>query len=158
MLIAGGGVAGLEAALALQALAGDRVELELLSPADRFSYKPMLVAEPFGSGAATDFELAPILEAAAARHRRGALAEVEADERIAVTAEGERIGYEVLLVALGAQPSGGRSGSAQLRRQGGASAGSQSCSPHSVVAGPDGLRSWSHRRPPGRSPPTSWPC
>ena len=104
MLIAGGGVAGLEAALALRALAGDRVELELLSPADRFTYKPMLVAEPFGSGGATDFELAPILEAADARHRRGALAEVEVDDRIAVTAEGERIGYGVLLVALGAQP------------------------------------------------------
>ena len=50
VLIAGGGVAGLEGALALRALAGDLVSLELLSPTDRFIYKPMLVAEPFGGG------------------------------------------------------------------------------------------------------------
>ncbi len=103
MLIAGGGVAGLEAALALRALAGDLVELELLSPADRFTYKPMLVAEPFGSGAGTDFDLVQILEDADARHRRDALARVEADDRTVFTEGGERVGYGALLLALGAR-------------------------------------------------------
>ena len=103
VLIAGGGVAGLEAALALRALAGESVELELLSPAERFTYKPMLVAEPFGSGAGTDFDLARILRDTNAHHRRDSLAGVEADNRIAVTEGGERIGYEALLVALGAR-------------------------------------------------------
>jgi sulfide:quinone oxidoreductase len=50
VVIAGGGVAGLEAMLALRELAGDRVDIELLSPSDEFVYRPMLVAEPFGSG------------------------------------------------------------------------------------------------------------
>lgn len=103
VLIAGGGVAGLEAALALRTLAGDLIKLEVLSPADRFIYKPMLVAEPFGSGADTSLDLAPILAEADAGHRRSALAGVELDNRIAITDAGERIGYEALLVALGAR-------------------------------------------------------
>ena len=103
MLIAGAGVAGLEAALALRALAGDLVDLEVLSPADRFTYKPMLVAEPFGNGADTGLDLAPILAEADAHHRRGALAGVETDNRIAITDAGDRVGYEALLVALGAR-------------------------------------------------------
>ena len=82
MLIAGGGVAGLEAALALRALAGDLVDLEVLSPADRFTYKPMLVAEPFGIGADTGLDLAPILAEADARHRGGALAGVETGRHV----------------------------------------------------------------------------
>ncbi len=104
VLIAGGGVAGLEAALALRALAGDLVEVELLSPSHRFIYKPMLVAEPFGSGPETDLDLGPVLAEAGARHRLGALAQVETDARVALTDQGERIEYDALLVALGAQP------------------------------------------------------
>ena len=50
VLIAGGGVAGLEALLALNATAGDRVRLTLISPAADFSYRPLAVAEPFSLG------------------------------------------------------------------------------------------------------------
>ena len=58
VLIAGGGVAGLEALLALRDLAGDRVELTLLSPETEFVYRPMAVAEPFGRGRADRHPLA----------------------------------------------------------------------------------------------------
>jgi sulfide:quinone oxidoreductase len=47
VLVAGGGVAGLEALLALRDLAGERVELTLLSPEAEFVYRPMAVAEPW---------------------------------------------------------------------------------------------------------------
>jgi sulfide:quinone oxidoreductase len=47
VLIAGGGVAALEAVLALEALAGARVRMELLTPADEFVFRPLLVGEPF---------------------------------------------------------------------------------------------------------------
>ena len=50
VLVAGAGVAGLEAVLALQALAGDRVEIELLAPERHFTYRPLAVAEPFRAG------------------------------------------------------------------------------------------------------------
>jgi sulfide:quinone oxidoreductase len=47
VLVAGGGVAGREGLLALRDIAGDRVELTLLSPEEEFVYRPMAVAEPW---------------------------------------------------------------------------------------------------------------
>src|SRR5215217_7395413 len=52
VVIAGGGVAGLEALLGVRAMAGDRVELTLIAPKADFSYRPMAVAEPFALGRA----------------------------------------------------------------------------------------------------------
>ena len=52
VVIAGGGVAGVEALLALSALAEGLVDVELVSPTDEFVYRPLLVAEPFGAAAA----------------------------------------------------------------------------------------------------------
>ena len=46
VVIGGGGVAGLEALLALHALAGDRVQLTLVAPDPDFAYRPLAVAEP----------------------------------------------------------------------------------------------------------------
>jgi len=42
VLIAGGGVAGLETLLALRALAGDLVDLELLAPEPALWYRPLV--------------------------------------------------------------------------------------------------------------------
>jgi sulfide:quinone oxidoreductase len=50
ILIAGGGVAALEALLALHELVGRRVRLELLAPGMEFLNRPASVAEPFGLG------------------------------------------------------------------------------------------------------------
>ena len=50
VVIAGGGVAGLEALLALQDLAGDRASLTLVAPQPDFLYRPLLVEEPFDLG------------------------------------------------------------------------------------------------------------
>ena len=55
VLIAGAGVAGLEAALALRALAEDRVSVELVSPDPDFVYRPLAVAAPFRIGEARRF-------------------------------------------------------------------------------------------------------
>ena len=44
VLIAGGGVAALEAALALRDLAADLVSIELLAPEHHFWYRPLAVA------------------------------------------------------------------------------------------------------------------
>ena len=49
VLVAGGGVAALEAALALRA-ADERLSVELLAPEPHFWYRPAAVAEPFGLG------------------------------------------------------------------------------------------------------------
>jgi NADH dehydrogenase FAD-containing subunit len=57
--IVGGGVAGVEALLALRDLAGDRAQLTLIAPEPDFVYKPLLVEEPFGLGPAKQYSRWP---------------------------------------------------------------------------------------------------
>lgn len=104
VLVAGGGVAGLEATLALGELAGDLVEVELLSPGEEFVYRPMLVAEPFGTARALRVEIDAILGDARVEHRRDALAAVDPAARQVTTTGGQTIDYDALLIALGARP------------------------------------------------------
>src|SRR5215213_3835490 len=47
VVIAGGGIAGLEALMALRDLGGDRLALTLVAPDPEFTYKPFTVEEPF---------------------------------------------------------------------------------------------------------------
>lgn len=60
VVIVGGGVAALEAALALRGLAEDRVGVELLAPEPHFWYRPLAVAEPFELGEVRHFELSKL--------------------------------------------------------------------------------------------------
>jgi sulfide:quinone oxidoreductase len=103
VLIAGGGVAGLEALLALRDLAGDRVEVAVLAPEREFVYRPMSVAEPFARGRAERRDLDQIVRDAGGRLEQGALAEVDAAGHTAITQEGERLEYDALLIAIGAR-------------------------------------------------------
>ena len=64
IVIAGGGVSAVEAALALRALAEDRLEIELLGPEPHFWYRPLSVAEPFELGEAHRYELGALASAA----------------------------------------------------------------------------------------------
>jgi sulfide:quinone oxidoreductase len=102
VLVAGGGVAGLETLLALRDLAGDRTERTLLTPEAEFVYRPMAVAEPFGRGRAQRHRLDIIADDLGAGLIRGALAEVDGQTRTALTNTGERLHYDALVVAIGA--------------------------------------------------------
>ena len=102
VLIAGGGVAGLEALLALRDMAGDRVDLALLAPEAEFVYRPMAVAEPFGRGRADRHPLADIASEFGAELIPSRLVEVDAAGRAAVTEAGQHVSYDALLVAVGA--------------------------------------------------------
>jgi sulfide:quinone oxidoreductase len=104
VLIAGGGVAALEAALALHALAEDRVRVELLAPEPHFWYRPVAVAEPFGLGEVRHFELARLAADAGASFTPGALVSVDAARRLAYTSPGGAVPYTALLIACGAVP------------------------------------------------------
>jgi sulfide:quinone oxidoreductase len=104
VLVVGGGVAALEALLALRALAGDLVDLELLAPETRFFYRPQAPLEPFGGGRVASFELGEITRIVGAELTLGELASVEPENRIARTGHGMEIRYEVLLLATGAAP------------------------------------------------------
>ena len=50
VVIAGGGVAGLETLMALHGLTGDRAELTLVAPQDEFVYGLLGAEEPFEAG------------------------------------------------------------------------------------------------------------
>jgi sulfide:quinone oxidoreductase len=101
VLIAGAGVAALEATLALRAEAADRVDIELLAPDTEFVYRPMAVAEPFSQGDVRRFPLARLAELAGARLTPGTLERVDLDRRRVETADGRALEFDVLLVALG---------------------------------------------------------
>jgi sulfide:quinone oxidoreductase len=104
ILIAGGGVAALEAALALRALAGDRLTVTLLARDRHFTYRPLSVGEPFGLGHATRYELDAIGADRGFAVVRGTLAAVNADAHRVVTPDGDQFSYDRLLLALGARP------------------------------------------------------
>ncbi len=104
VLIAGGGVAALEATLALRALAEDRLSIELVAPESDFTYRPLAVAEPFRVGEVRRFPLRPLVEAAGAGLRDGCVARVDPDRHSVRTEDGAELAYDVLLLALGALP------------------------------------------------------
>ena len=103
VLVAGGGVAGLEALLALRDMAGNRVDLTLLCPQDDFVYRPLAVAEAFALGHAHRYPLKQLTDGLGVKLVRGALDRVDADQRIVMTADGEPLGYDALLIATGAR-------------------------------------------------------
>jgi sulfide:quinone oxidoreductase len=104
VLIAGAGVAGLETALALHALAPGLVGVELLAPEREFVYRPLSVAEPFGLAGVKRFDIDQIAaEAGATVHARH-LTGIDSDRHVALTNSGDAFDYDVAVIATGARP------------------------------------------------------
>jgi sulfide:quinone oxidoreductase len=104
IVIAGGGVAALEALIGLRELAGDRPRVTLLAPDSHFVYRPMSVAEPFCLGHAARHPLAAIASEFGATVVRDSLAAVDPEARTLTTGTGDTLEYDSLLVAVGARP------------------------------------------------------
>lgn len=102
VVIAGGGVAGLEAALALRDLAGERVALRLLTPAPEFVYRPMAVQEPFAFAPARRYPLKEIAEDLEADLVTDGLERVDAAARTVYALRGGSLRYDALILGLGA--------------------------------------------------------
>ena len=103
VVVAGGGVAALEATLALRTLAESRVSIELIAPEPAFVYRPLSVGDPFLVAETRRFPLAPLVDSAGGALRAGRVAAVDPGERFVETDGGERVPYDALLVALGAR-------------------------------------------------------
>ena len=71
VVIAGGGVAALEGVLALRAVAGAAVTVEVLAAEQDFVYAPLSVAVPFLAGEVRRFPLGELVAAAGGIHRPG---------------------------------------------------------------------------------------
>ncbi len=104
VLIVGGGVAGVEAALALTAMAGDRVELTLVSDRTRFVLRPQLLGEPWGAPAVRA-ELADLAKQLGMGLRQSTVVSVDTDARLARLGDGSHLPYDELLVTVGARAS-----------------------------------------------------
>jgi sulfide:quinone oxidoreductase len=104
VLIAGGGVAGLETLLALRALAGDRVDIMLLAPELKFVNRSMAVDQPFRVQRGRGLRLEDTAAELGARWRHGALDRVQPDRHRVVTRDGDELRYDRLVLALGARP------------------------------------------------------
>jgi sulfide:quinone oxidoreductase len=102
VVVAGGGVAGLEALLALHALAGDRVELTLVSPTPDFIYRPLAVAEPFCLGHQRRTPLAEATRATGAAFVQAPLISVDAAAKTVELGDGQVLAYDALVLATGA--------------------------------------------------------
>jgi sulfide:quinone oxidoreductase len=103
VLIAGGGVAALEGALALRDLAADRVTVRLISASPEFSYRPMSVQEPFSFGGAERYPLADIASDIGVEIVEDRVESVEPASRSIHTASGADHSYDALLLAPGSR-------------------------------------------------------
>jgi sulfide:quinone oxidoreductase len=103
VLIAGGGVASIEAALALCDLAGDRVEVAIFSPRRDFVYRPYAVGEPYGTAHVSRYDLEHLASLCGASFHLDSIASVEADASQVTTHDGEKLPYDYLVIASGTQ-------------------------------------------------------
>jgi sulfide:quinone oxidoreductase len=102
VVIVGGGVAGLETALALRELAGDRVTMTILAPEPEFVYRPLRVREPFAGPNANHYSLADIASDIGVELKQDAFSWLDDEQRIVHTEAGEQISYDALMLAMGA--------------------------------------------------------
>jgi sulfide:quinone oxidoreductase len=101
VLIAGGGVAALEAALALRELAGERLAVELCAPRGDFVYRPFAVGEPYGTASILRYDLEALAARIGVSFRLDGIFSVDAASGVATVRDGEQIPYDYLLVASG---------------------------------------------------------
>ena len=101
VVIAGGGVAALEALLALRSTAPAHVEVHLVSPQDTFSYAALSVAEPFGLAERHPIDVRALVREQNAVFHQDALESVDPKRRTVHLRSGARLAYDALLLAMG---------------------------------------------------------
>jgi sulfide:quinone oxidoreductase len=103
IVIAGGGVAALEALLALRSDAHDLADVTLVADTDSFAYRSLQVGEAFGTDHPRRYPLASLIDGAGARFIQASIASINVGARELRLRDGSRIPYDALLLALGAR-------------------------------------------------------
>jgi sulfide:quinone oxidoreductase len=102
VLVVGGGVAALETAAGLRALAGSRVETTLVTPATRFQPRALSVNAPFGGRPPYSVSLTELARRISFGLRHGELDRVDPEEHAVRLRDGERLDYDLLVLCTGA--------------------------------------------------------
>src|SRR5690242_15364600 len=103
VVLAGGGVAALEAMLALRGAARDLVDVTLVANTDTFAYRSLEVGEAFGVGRPHRYPLAALVAGVGGRFVQESIASVRVGARELLLADGDRLPFDALLLALGAR-------------------------------------------------------
>jgi sulfide:quinone oxidoreductase len=103
VVIAGAGLAGLEAVCALHAMAAERVSVTVVAPESEFVLWPLALYSSFQGEEVRSYALAPLLAQAGADHVADAFRWLDAPNRVVHTRGGAEIGYDAFLLALGAR-------------------------------------------------------
>jgi len=118
VVIAGGGVAALEALMALRELAEERVSLELVTPTPEFAYRPLAVAEPFGLGEARRYDVVRMAADHGAAVHIGSVKSIDTAAHHVLTGDGQSLAYDLALIAIGARAATAIPGSVTLQGPG----------------------------------------
>jgi sulfide:quinone oxidoreductase len=103
-VVVGGGVAGLETLVALNALAGDRVSATLVAPDETFALRALDVFEPFGVGRARSYDLAELTGDLGVAFARDRVGRVDGAGQRVTLRSGVELPYDALVLAVGAVP------------------------------------------------------
>lgn len=102
VVIVGGGVAALEAVLALQALAETYVHVTVIAPEREFTPRALDIARPFAGAQAKHLDLERFMTEHGGRFRRTAVVSVDAERRTLSCTTGPDERYDALVIAVGA--------------------------------------------------------
>lgn len=117
MVIAGGGFAALETALALRALAKERVQLTLVSPTTVFAYRPAATSEAFSTEPFSRYDIGEMAADLEVSHYRSALELIAPQRQWLRLESGITLDYDFLVLAVGARARLGIPGATTFRDQ-----------------------------------------
>jgi len=103
VVIAGGGIAGLETLMALRDLGGARLALTLVAPDPEFTYKPFTVEEPFSFKPADRLALEPIVREFGATFVQDGLTGVDPARHVISLGGGSEVAYDSAVICVGAR-------------------------------------------------------
>lgn len=103
VVVAGGGIAAIEAVLALREQAPTQLEIEMISPTAEFSLRPLSVAQPFGGDRPRTLDLNEFCDEQGVVLRIDSVAEVWGEQQRLLTGSCDEVFFDALLLAFGAQ-------------------------------------------------------
>ena len=103
VVIAGGGIAAAELSLALADLAGDRVDVTIVSPGSDLVMRPFHPGEAFAVHARSHYPIDALAAKTGARHVDARVASVDVPDRAVRLDDGSTLGYDVLALTIGAR-------------------------------------------------------